>query len=62
VARAVASETRLDRGSRDGGVGTGLADSSGIGEDLGAAVHGGVKVKAGVKVLGSGAKGFCVTS
>jgi hypothetical protein len=65
VARAVASETRLDRGSRDGGgdggIGTGLADSSDIGEDLGAAVCGGVKVKAGVKVLGGFAKSFCAT-
>ena len=65
VARAVASEARLDRGSRDGGgdggIGTGLADSSDIGEDLGAAVCGSVEVKVGEKVLGSGAKGFCVT-
>jgi hypothetical protein len=66
MARAVASEARLGRGSRDGGgdggVGVGLVDSSDIGEDLGAAVCGGVKVKAGEKVLGSGAKGFCMTS
>ena len=66
VARAVASEARLGRGSRDGGGdgggGAGLAASSDIGEDLGAAVCGGVEVKAGKKVLGSGAKGFCATS
>jgi hypothetical protein len=66
MARAVASETCLDRGSRDGGgdggVGVGLADLSDIGEGLGVAVCGGVKVKAGVKVLGGFAKGFCTTS
>jgi hypothetical protein len=66
VARVVAFEAHLDRGSRDGGgdggVGAGLADSGNIGEDLGVAVHGGVEVKAGEKVLGSGAKGFCATS
>jgi hypothetical protein len=65
VARVVAVEACLDRGScdggGDGGIGTGLADSSDIGKDLGAAVCGGVKVKVGEKVLGSGAKGFCTT-
>ena len=66
VARVVAFETRLDRGSRDGGsdggIGVGLVDLSDIGKDLGVAVCGGVKVKVGEKVLGSGAKGFCATS
>jgi hypothetical protein len=66
VANFMASEACLDRGLRDGGgdsgVGAGLADSSDIGKDLGAAVCGGVEVKVGEKVLGSSAKGFCVTS
>jgi hypothetical protein len=66
VANFMAPEACLDRGSRDGsgdgGVGVGLADSSNIGKDLGVAVCGGVKVKAGEKVLGSSAKGFCTTS
>ena len=66
VATAVASEAELagglGDGGGDGGIGAGLADSSDIGEDLGAAVCGGVEVKAGEKVLGSGAKGFCATS
>jgi hypothetical protein len=66
MARVVASKTHLGRGSHDGGsdggIGTGLADSSDIGEDLGAAVCGGVEIKVGKKVLGSGAKGFCMTS
>ena len=66
VAMVVAVETHLAKGSRDGGsnggIGAGLADSSNIGEDLGAAVCGSVKVKMREKVLGSGAKGFCVTS
>jgi hypothetical protein len=66
VANFTASEACLDRGSHDGGsdggVGVGLADSSDIGKDLGAAVCGSVEVKAGEKALGSSAKGFCVTS
>jgi hypothetical protein len=66
MARVVAFKTHLGKGScdggGDGGVGVGLVDSSDIGEDLGAAVCGGVKVKVGEKVLGSGAKGFCTTS
>jgi hypothetical protein len=66
VATLVAAEAQLaeglgDRGS-DGGVGAGLADSGNIGEDLGVVVCGGVEVKMGEKVLGSSAKGFCVTS
>jgi hypothetical protein len=65
VARAVAIEACLG-GSRDGGgdggIGAGLADLGDIGEDLGVAMCGSVEVKAGEKVLGSGAKGFCVTS
>jgi hypothetical protein len=65
MARAVAVEAHLDRGlcdgGSDGGVGAGLADSSNIGKDLGAAVCSGVKVKAGKEVLGSSVKGFCVT-
>jgi hypothetical protein len=66
MATLVAAEAQLAKGLGDGGgnggIGTGLTDSSDIGEDLGAAVCGGVKVKAGEKVLGSGAKGFCATS
>jgi hypothetical protein len=66
VANFMAAEARLERGSHDGGgdggIGMGLADSSNIGKDLGAAVCGGVEVKVGEKVLGSGAKGFCMTS
>jgi hypothetical protein len=66
MAMMVASETDLAEGlgdgGGDGGGGMGLADSSDIGKDLGAAVCGGVEVKAGEKVLRSGAKGFCVTS
>jgi hypothetical protein len=66
VATLVASETDLAKGlgdgGSDGGVGVGLADSGNIGKDLGAAMCGGVEVKAGEKVLGSGAKGFCMTS
>jgi hypothetical protein len=66
MANFMASEACLERGLRDGGgnggIGVGLADSSDIGEYLGPAVCGGVEVKAGEKVLGSGAKGFCVTS
>jgi hypothetical protein len=65
MARAVAVEAHLDRGSRDGGsdggIDAGLADSSNIGKDLGTAVCGGVKVKVGEKVLGSSVKGFCTT-
>jgi hypothetical protein len=65
VARVVAFEAHLNRGLRDGGgnggIGAGLADSSDIGEDLGVAMCGGVEVKAGEKVLGSSAKGFCMT-
>jgi hypothetical protein len=65
VAMAVASETDLAKGLGNGGgnsgSGTGLVDSGNIGTDL-VGVGGSVKVKAGVKVLGSGVKGFCVTS
>ena len=66
VAMLVASEADLAEGLGDGGgnggVGAGLADSSNIGKDLGAAVCSGVKVKAGKEVLGSSVKGFCATS
>jgi hypothetical protein len=66
MARVVAVEAHFDRGSYDGGgnggVGTGLADLSDIGMGLGLAVCSDVKVKVGVKVLGGGAKGFCMTS
>jgi hypothetical protein len=65
VANFMAAKACLERGSHDGGgdggVGVGLADSSDIGECLGAAVCGGVKVKMGEKVLRSSAKGFCAT-
>jgi hypothetical protein len=65
VARVVAVETHLDRGSHDGGSdgggGMGLADLSDIGEGSGVVVCGGVKVKVGEKVLGSSVKGFCMT-
>jgi hypothetical protein len=66
VALAVASEAYLAKGLGDGGSnggsGVGLADLSNIGKDLGVVVCGSVEVKVGKKVLGSGAKGFCMTS
>jgi hypothetical protein len=65
MAKLTTSEARFDRGSCDGGgnggISVGLADSSDIGTD-GIGVGGGVEVKAGEKVLGGSAKGFCVTS
>jgi hypothetical protein len=65
VATLVASETHLAKGlgdgGGDGGGGAGLADVSNIGMDV-VGMGGGVKVKAGVKVLGGSAKGFCMTS
>jgi hypothetical protein len=65
VAMAVAFETHLAKGLRDGGsdggVGTGLVDSSDIGMDL-VGTGGSVEIDMGVKVLGSSTKGFCATS
>ena len=63
VARAVAFEACLARGScdrgDDGGSGIGLANTSNIGMDL-IGASGSVEIEMGVDVSGGGVKGFCM--